>query len=655
MKLLLVTPPLTQLNTPYPATAYLTGYLRHRGHDVAQADASLLWTLRLFSAEGLRELADAARAHRAKRPPESVAHFRKHQAEIITKMPIALEVLQGGGRALVHRVARGDFFPRGPRTRQSGPAGHEAEYMDWAFGAMGLSDRARHLASVFVEEVGDSLRDAVDPHFGFGRYADRLAESTPTFDGLLAAVEDDRAWTARSLAALTDELLAEHEPDVLGFTLPFPGNVLGALRMARAARRRSPNLRIVCGGGYVNTELRELREPRFFDFFDAVTYDDGERPLELLLEHFAGKRARGELLRTRVRENGKVLYVSNPREADVPFAETPAPTYAGLPLERYLGIIDLLNPMHRLWSDTRWNKLTVAHGCYWKKCTFCDITLPYIADYEPLAAKALVDRMEALIDETGDRGFHFVDEAAPPKALLAMADEIVRRGLSVSWWGNIRFEAAFTRERCARLAASGCVAVTGGLESASNRLLALMDKGVSVEQVARVTKAFTDAGVLVHAYLMYGFPTQTEAETIDSLERVRQLFAAGCLDSAYWHRFSATAHAPIGLHPERYGVRLLPAPDAPFARNDLAFVDPTGCDHAALGAGLAKAVYNYMHGLGLDDDVRGFFEQPVGKPRVPRNLIARALAGEDHIEGRAPLAAERGPPRGKRRLGIIGD
>ena len=653
--MLLVTPPLTQLNTPYPATTYLTGFLRTRGYDVVQEDASLLWALRLFSAEGLAQLAAAVGARRGQRVAESVRHFREHEADLIGKMPVALAVLQGQGRALAHRIARGDFFPRGPRARQLGPAGHEAEYLDWAFGTMGIADRARHLASLFVEEVGDVWRDAVDPHFGFGRYADRLAASTPTFDGLLAALDEDTPWTARSLAALTRELLVTHAPDVVGLTLPFPGNVLGALRMAKEVRAAAPHVRIVCGGGYVNTELRELREPRFFDFFDAVTYDDGERPLELLLEHYAGKRARHELLRTRVRDDGQVLFISREGEHDVPFAEAGTPTYAGLPLARYLGIVELLNPMHRLWSDTRWNKLTVAHGCYWKKCTFCDISLPYIADYAPLAAKTLVDRMEALIEETGDRGFHFVDEAAPPKGLLAMADEILRRGLSVSWWGNIRFESAFTPERCARLAASGCVAVTGGLESASNRLLRLMDKGVSVEQVARVTKAFSDAGVLVHAYLMYGFPTQTAAETIDSLERVRQLFVAGCLDSAYWHRFSATAHAPIGLHPERYGIRLLAAPDAPFARNDLAFEDPTGCDHAALGKGLEKAVYNYMHGLGLDDDVRAFFEQEVPKARVPRQLVRRALAGEDDIEEPTLAGTRKHTGPGKKRLGIVRD
>ncbi len=105
------------------------------------------------------------------------------------------------------------------------------------------------------------------------------------------------------------------------------------------------------------------------------------------------------------------------------------------------------------------------------------------------------------------------------------------------------------------------MAVSGGLEVASDRLLTLMKKGVTVAQVARVTRAFTDAGIMVHAYLMYGFPTETTQDTVDALERVRQLFAAGCIQSAYWHRFSATAHSPIGLHPEQYGITLRPPPN----------------------------------------------------------------------------------------------
>jgi hypothetical protein len=285
----------------------------------------------------------------------------------------------------------------------------------------------------------------------------------------------------------------------------------------------------------------------------------------------------------------------------------------------------MLNPMHRLWSDGRWNKLTVAHGCYWKKCSFCDVTLDYISRYDAPAARVLADRIQSIVAETGQTGFHFVDEAAPPKGLRALAEEILSRGLKISWWGNIRFEKSFTPELCQLLADSGCIAVSGGLEVASDRLLALMEKGVSVSQVARVTRGFSDAGILVHAYLMYGFPTQTVQETVDALEYVRQLFEEGCIHSGFFHRFTCTVHSPVGLHPERYGIVLKPLPVGTFAKNDVEFIDPTGVDHDMLGKSLSKAIYNFMHGVGLDADIRSWFRHKVPRATVPRNFIAKAL------------------------------
>ncbi|MDP3810410.1 MAG: radical SAM protein, partial [Hydrogenophaga sp.] len=293
-----------------------------------------------------------------------------------------------------------------------------------------------------------------------------------------------------------------------------------------------------------------------------------------------------------------------------------------------LSLLDMLNPMHRLWSDGRWNKLTVAHGCYWKKCSFCDVSLDYISRYETASATTLADRIETIVNETGQTGFHFVDEAAPPKALKALADELISRQLPISWWGNIRFEKTFTPELCQLLADSGCIAMSGGLEVASDRLLTLMKKGVSVEQVARVTKGFSDAGILVHAYLMYGFPTQTVQDTVDALEYVRQLFENGCIQSGFFHRFTCTVHSPVGRDPAAYGIELIPLPPVTFAKNDIGFIDPSGVDHDALGVGLRKAIYNYMHGIGLDEDVRTWFSHVPGKvPKatIGRNRNARAL------------------------------
>ena len=639
MRLLLVTPPMIQLNTPYPATAYLTGFLRQHAKDlgleVTQADASITLFLRLFSAplvgrmaEELRQRAKAAGKRAAVPPP--IAHFLAHAERYADTVEPAIRFLQRRDPSMAFRIVGRAFLPEGPRFAQA-----LDEQIHAAFGALGTTEQARYLASLFVDDLADVWRDGIDPRFELARYGEKLAASSATFDPLHEALTGEPTIVDATLDELTREFLTERKPDVVAITAPFPGNVYGAFRMARTIRAESPNTKLILGGGWVNTELRSLRDPRVFDFFDYVTLDDGERPLLNLLTRLAGREAK--LVRTYVRKGNEVVLETDPMQHDIPQKDAGIPTYDGLPLDKYVSVMEMLNPMHRFWSDGRWNKITLAHGCYWKKCSFCDVSLDYIGRYDEPSTDLIMRRIRALIAETGETGFHLVDEAAPPSAMRSLAKRLIAEKLSITWWGNIRFEKTFTPELCRLLAESGCVAVSGGLEVASDRLLELMKKGVTVEQVARVTRAFTDAGIMVHAYLMYGFPTETEQDTVDALERVRQLFAAGCIQSAYWHRFSATAHSPIGLNPDAYGIELLPPPNITFAHNDVNFHDPTGTDHDYLGSGLRKALYNYMHGIGLDADVREWFEPRTGRnggrraaatvPRtkVPANLIERFL------------------------------
>jgi radical SAM superfamily enzyme YgiQ (UPF0313 family) len=648
MRILLLTAPMVQLNTPYPATAYLAGFLRlhadELGLEIAQADPALELFLRLYSRDGLSRVLASSR--RRASPP--VASLRGNADRYLETVDAVVRFLQGRDPKLASRIVRRRFLPEGPRFAPLARAlgGKNAgDPLAAAYRELPVADRAKHLASLYVDDVADAIRDGIDPRFELSRYAEKLATSAASFDPLAAALAGPPTLVDEITDAIGAELCARHRPDVVGISAPFPGNVYGAFRLARAIKRARPAARLILGGGYVNTELRDLSEPRVFDSFDYVTLDDGERPLLSLLRHLrqlpiAGTTAPPPLHRTFVRENGRVVLKTDASARDVPHTETGTPTYAGLPLDCYVSLFEMLNPMHRLWSDGRWNKLTLAHGCYWKKCTFCDVSLPYIGRYEAASADLIIDRVEQLVAETGETGFHFVDEAAPPAMLRALSERLLERGVAITWWGNIRFEKTFTPALCELMARAGCIAVTGGLEVASNRLLALMQKGVTVEQVARVTRAFTDAGVMVHAYLMYGFPTETEQETVDALERVRQLFEAGCIQSAFWHRFAATVHSPIGLQPKKYGIRVFKE-RAAFARNELPFEDPTGTDHDLLGEGLRKALYNYMHGVGLDLDVRTWFsgarspgasqarrrprQRKVPTTQVRADLIANAL------------------------------
>ena len=630
MKVLSLIPPMTQLNTPYPSTAYLTGFLRSRQIDAVQEDLALALVLSFFTSQGISEIHTQALTLPEQDRSASVNYFLDYFEIYQDTIEPVIAFLQGRDSTLSHRINTRDFLPEGPRFFSLDAYDDEdsADPLAWAFGALGSHDRARHLATLYLNDLSDVLRDAVDDRFEFVRYAESLASSQPTFNPLAEALAAHPTLMDLRLQKLTIQAVEKHQPSLVILSVPFPGAMYAALRIAQTIKAKYPKIKIALGGGYVNTELREITEPRIFDYVDFISLDSGERPLLNILEYLDGKRSAERLVRTFVRNAAGQVQYMNWQEPDIPFEDVGVATWDGLPLNSYLSLLDMLNPMHRLWSDGRWNKLTVAHGCYWKKCSFCDVGLDYISRYETASASLLVDRIEQIVAETGQTGFHFVDEAAPPKALKALAEELLRRKVMISWWGNIRFEKTFTPDLAELLAKSGCIAMSGGLEVASDRLLNLMKKGVTVEQVARVTKGFSDAGILVHAYLMYGFPTQTVQETVDALEYVRQLFENGCIQSGFFHRFTCTVHSPVGKNPEEYGITLIPLPPVSFAKNDIAFNDPSGIDHDALGLGLKKAIYNFMHGVGLEQEVHTWFDECgmlIPQSKVARNKIVQCL------------------------------
>lgn len=619
MKVLFIIPPMTQVNTPYPATTYLTAFLRELGHDAHQRDLGLDLFHQIFSVDGLKKV----RAHilQKKEISDLEAFFIEAYDDYESTISLVIKFLQGKDPSLALRISRRQFVPEGPRFM---PLNEHDELLD-LFGPMGTHDQAKYIASLYLDDLADIVKFSVDERFEFSRYGESLASSSASFSPLVNALQT-KTLIDSELIACIDQYIKELNPEVIGFTLPFPGNVFGALRAAEHIKKNYPQVKTIAGGGFINTELRELSDPRLFDYFDYITFDDGEMPLKNLLEFFSGIKNEHDLVRTWYRCENQIIKSSSISK-DIPFKALNGPTYDGLSHERYVSMLELPNPMHRMWSDFRWNKMILAHGCYWKKCTFCDVSLDYIERYEPARVETLLNSIDQLVKETNQTGFHFVDEAAPPALVKSLSQGLIDRKTKISWWGNLRFDKQF--EHLAELMAdSGCVAVTGGLEVGSPRVLKLIDKGTTVEQVARVTKAFTDAGIYVHAYLMYGFPSQTVQETIDSLEVVRQLFENECIHSGYWHRFMCTAHSPVGKNPDKYGIELIPIEtpkEGLFAKNTIYFNDSITTDLDMLGDGLRKALYNYMHGMGLEEDVRAWFEDSVPKAQVPKNFIAKAI------------------------------
>ena len=547
MRILLITPPLTQLNTPYPATAYLKGYYREQGAEVRQVDLGIEVADRVLSREFL---ADSGLEEQA-RLIEPVKRF-----------------LRGQEDTLGPRIANRSLLPEGKRFEQL-----DEDNLEWSFGVSGTTDKAMHLATLFIEDIADNIREHVDPHFDLVRYAEYLSNDAPSFDPLYTELQQAPSVIDRMMLSLLADCVSVFRPEKVCLTVPFPGCLYGALRCGQWLKANT-NATIEIGGGFPNTEWRQMSDRRIYEFCHEVVIDGC-------------------------------------READ-----QYCPDFSDLPLDKYLSLTEMTNPMHRLWSQGRWNKMVMAHGCYWHRCAFCDTSLDYIGNYRAPKATTVVDHMERIMEQTHRTGFHFVDEALPPKLLREVAEEILRRGLAVSFWGNIRFEKAYTAELCDLLAEAGMVAVSGGLEVASDRLLKLIDKGVTIQQTVEACRHLRDAGIMVHTYLMYGFPTETLQESVDALETVRRMFDEGIVQSAFWHRYAMTCHSPSGLNPEAYGARRVTLESNPFCNNEVDWEPGFDYDIEAVGAALRLATYNYMNGLGLDQPVRSWFPIRVPKPSV---------------------------------------
>lgn len=621
-EVLLITPPFTQLNTPYPATAYIKGFLNTKDIDSFQVDLSLEVIRKIFSKQGLTDLfaiAETTDLHTVDDNIHRIYHLQQHYIQTVDAV---ISFLQGNYPSLAHLIVSRGYLPEAGRLDRGWSDGL------LEFGPMGITDQAKHLATLYLEDLSDFIVDVIDPDFGFTRYAERISRSANSFDPLHDKLTGAPTYIDQITLPLLHKHLQEQEPAIVCITAPFPGNIYSAMRCGQYIKTCFPQIKVALGGGFANTELRSLKDARVFDYVDYITLDDGETPLEVLIMHLrkasTAPASVAILKRTWHLVDGQAHYNNLSLQRNYKMEEVGTPDYRDLPLDKYISFIEVANPMHKLWSDGRWNKLTMAHGCYWGKCTFCDISLDYIQSYEPVAAALLVDRVEEMIEQTGERGFHFVDEAAPPSLMKAFAIEVLRRNLSITWWTNIRFEQSFTPDLCQLLRASGCIAVSGGLEVASNRLLELIQKGVSVEQVAYVTKSFTDSGVMVHTYLMYGYPTQTIQETIDSLEMVRQMMALGYIQSGFWHQFALTAHSPVGMDPASYGIEPH-YEEVHFAHNDVNFTDKTGIDHSRFAEGLRVSLYNYMHGEQFDAPLQQWFDFEVPSTTIPSHYIESSI------------------------------
>ena len=580
----LVQPPFVQLNSPYPAPYYLKSFLEKRGLEVTVLDHSIALFERIFCRQGLERIFDDAVSpayRRTSRGESALAHvverFFSERDLWLASIERLVAFLRGRDPEWGHFLALANgSVPGGPRADA---------YIAERRGEVS-PDEAKVLATKLLDDLADFIACTLDSGFSLIRYV-------PAVNARLDAGFRDFAVLEKSLDgyvmdAFYRPMLGEEwetlekrgtvpgrDTDggagslfLLGLTIPFPGCLAGALCCAESAKKRFGSaVRTVAGGGYVNTELRFMNTPRFFEYFDYVSFDRGYGSLVSVLDQMESGVSPDNIA-----PHGIAVI-----DDDAPCgAGTVFPDYSEVDFGRYLYPVDDVNPMHRLWSDGHWLKAYLAHGCYWHSCAFCDTSLDYIKNFIPVNPASLFAHLVNQAENTGVRGIHLVDEAAPVSSLLEFALLNREAGLPLNFWGNIRFERDFTPGAAAILAAGGLTGVSAGLEVPTEMGFRRLGKGIDLECAVRACAAFKEAGILTHAYLIYGYWDEDGEEIVNSAEIARQLFAAKLLDSAFWHRFVLTRHSRIyaekqrGQHP---GLIIKgEGGDTPvFALNDLSF------------------------------------------------------------------------------------
>jgi hypothetical protein len=387
--------------------------------------------------------------------------------------------------------------------------------------------------------------------------------------------------------------------DVIGFNVTYQWQLPFALWLMRIVRRTLPDAFLVAGGTEVSDIFKHTRPAsRLFELFadlDAVVVGEGESAYADILDSLdAGTLPTGH---PNIRLHPRYGAVRPlPMLHYEKLAGIPTPDFSALPWDSYL-------------SPERFVYYSPTRGCYWNKCTFCDYGLNTDGPTSPWRQDTVELMMRDVTQLAKFAKFiYFSVDVLAPATILRFAEQVVEHGVDIRWGAEIRLEKYWSDERCELLKRSGCTAVSVGFESANQRILDLIDKGTTPEQVRRTIAAMTKAGIGVQMMGFTGFPTETVDEALDTvnfLSTHRHLWTFGGLGD-----FVLTPGAIVAKQPDRFGITNLRGYDGADIQRVLLYDEPVTQAAAATVAAAKNEIWMSHYErpwLGATDTAHTFF------------------------------------------------
>ena len=335
--------------------------------------------------------------------------------------------------------------------------------------------------------------------------------------------------------------MIQDDPDLVGISVTATSQVMPAFTLARQLKEKNADIHITMGGSVFTKLIDNLQQNHLlFNLVDSFIVFEGEHALLGLIEQLEGKMDFSKVPNL-VYKEGDRIRVNEPFHIE-DINSLPTPDYDGFPLDRYL-------------SPKRVLPLQGSRGCYWRKCTFCNLHVDNLK-FRLRNLDLVLEDMDRLKEKYSAEYMFFSDECMPVKQLDSLSSRLIEKGNDIKWMAGIRFDKGLTKDILAKAREAGCLKMVFGLESSNKRVLSLMDKGIETEITKNIIDYCDETGIAVHMYVIVGFPSETREEALETLdfvisnEKFLKSKGASCLACL----FELEKHAPILRDPGKYGL-----------------------------------------------------------------------------------------------------